>query len=149
MIYTDMTKKALQLSFMAHKDQTDKSGMPYVFHPFHLAEQMPDEDTTIVALLHDVIEDTHYTLDDLRAMGFNEQVLDALALMTHDKRIPYMDYVAKIKGNKIARTVKLADLKHNSDLSRLNNVDEKAMKRIEKYRQAIALLSEPDPSCQI
>ena len=149
MIYTDMTKKALQLSFLAHKDQTDKSGMPYVFHPFHLAEQMPDEDTTIVALLHDVIEDTPYTLDDLRAMGFNEQVLDALALMTHDKRIPYMDYVAKIKGNKIARTVKLADLKHNSDLSRLNNLDEKAMKRIEKYRQAIALLLEPDPSCQI
>jgi (p)ppGpp synthase/HD superfamily hydrolase len=110
---------------------------------------MPDEDTTIVALLHDVIEDTPYTLDDLRAMGFNEQVLDALALMTHDKRIPYMDYVAKIKGNKIARTVKLADLKHNSDLSRLYNVDEKAMKRIDKYRQAIALLSEPDPGCQI
>ena len=149
MIYTEMTKKALKLCFAAHKDQTDKSGMPYVFHPFHLAEQMPDEDTTIVALLHDVIEDTPYTLDDLRARGFNEQVLDALALMTHDKRIPYMDYVAKIKGNKIARTVKLADLKHNSDLSRLYNVDEKAMKRIEKYRQAIALLSEPDPSCQI
>jgi (p)ppGpp synthase/HD superfamily hydrolase len=149
MIYTEMTKKALKLCFAAHKDQTDKSGMPYVFHPFHLAEQMPDEDTTIVALLHDVIEDTPYTLDDLRAMGFNEQVLDALALMTHDKRIPYTDYVAKIKGNKIARTVKLADLKHNSDLSRLYNVDEKAMKRIEKYRQAIALLSEPDPSCQI
>lgn len=147
MIYTEMTKKALKLCFAAHKDQTDKSGMPYVFHPFHLAEQMPDEDTTIVALLHDVIEDTPYTLDDLRAMGFNEQVLDALALMTHDKRIPYMDYVAKIKGNKIARTVKLADLKHNSDLSRLYNVDEKAMKRIDKYRQAIALLSEPDPGC--
>ena len=149
MIYTDMTKKALKLCFAAHKDQTDKSGMPYVFHPFHLAEQMPDENTTIVALLHDVIEDTPYTLDELRAMGFNEQVLEALALMTHDKQIPYMDYVAKIKGNKIARTVKLADLKHNSDLSRLNTVDEKALQRIEKYRQAIALLSEPDPSCQI
>ena len=149
MIYTEMTKKALKLCFAAHKDQTDKSGMPYVFHPFHLAEQMPDEDTTIVALLHDVIEDTPYTLDDLRAMGFNEQVLDALALMTHDKRIPYMDYVAKIKGNKIARTVKLADLKHNSDLSRLDTVDEKALKRIEKYRQAIALLSDSDPNWQI
>ena len=148
MIYTDMTKKALKISFTAHKDQTDKSGMPYVFHPFHLAEQMNDEDTTIVALLHDVVEDTPYTLDDLRAMGFNEQVLDALALMTHDKRVPYLDYVAKIKGNKIARTVKLADLKHNSDLSRLNNVEEKDSNRIEKYRQAIALLSEPDPCCQ-
>ena len=149
MIYTDMTKKALKLSFTAHKDQTDKSGMPYVFHPFHLAEQMPDEETTIVALLHDVVEDTPYTLDDLREMGFSEKVLAALTLMTHDKSIPYMDYVAKIKENKIAMTVKLADLKHNSDLSRLYNVDEKAMKRIEKYRQAIALLSEPDPSCQI
>ncbi len=148
MIYTDMTKKALQLSFLAHKDQTDKSGMPYVFHPFHLAEQMPDEDTTIVALLHDVVEDTPYTLDDLREMGFSEKVLAALTLMTHDKRIPYMDYVAKIKENKIAMTVKLADLKHNSDLSRLDTVDEKALKRIEKYRQAIALLSESDSGCQ-
>ncbi len=149
MIYTDMTKKALKLCFAAHKDQTDKSGMPYVFHPFHLAEQMPDEETTIVALLHDVVEDTPYTLDDLREMGFSEKVLAALTLMTHDKSIPYMDYVAKIKENKIAMTVKLADLKHNSDLSRLDTVDEKALKRIEKYRQAIALLSEPDPGCQI
>ena len=141
MIYTDMTKKALKLCFAAHKDQTDKSGMPYVFHPFHLAEQMPDEETTIVALLHDVVEDTPYTLDDLREMGFSEKVLAALTLMTHDKSIPYMDYVAKIKENKIAMTVKLADLKHNSDLSRLDAVDEKALKRIEKYRQAIALLT--------
>ena len=141
MIYTDMTKKALKLCFAAHKDQTDKSGMPYVFHPFHLAEQMPDEETTIGALLHDVVEDTPYTLDDLREMGFSEKVLAALTLMTHDKSIPYMDYVAKIKENKIAMTVKLADLKHNSDLSRLDAVDEKALKRIEKYRQAIALLT--------
>ena len=141
MIYTEMTKKALKLCFAAHKDQTDKSGMPYVFHPFHLAEQMPDEETTIVALLHDVVEDTPYTLDDLREMGFSEKVLAALTLMTHDKSIPYMDYVAKIKENKIAMTVKLADLKHNSDLSRLDAVDEKALKRIEKYRQAIALLT--------
>ncbi len=91
MIYTEMTKKAMKLCFEAHKDQTDKSGMPYVFHPFHLAEQMPDEETATVALLHDVIEDTHYTLDDLRAMGFDENVLTALALMTHDKRIADMD----------------------------------------------------------
>lgn len=149
MIYTDMTKKALKLCFAAHKDQTDKSGMPYVFHPFHLAEQMPDEETTIVALLHDVVEDTPYTLDDLREMGFSEKVLAALTLMTHDKSIPYMDYVAKIKENKIAMTVKLADLKHNSDLSRLDTVDEKALKRIEKYRQAIALLSDSDPNWEI
>lgn len=71
--------------------------MPYVFHPFHVAEQMTDEVTTIVALLHDLVEDTDYKLDDIAAMGFGQDVVDALALMTHDKNVPYLDYVAKIK----------------------------------------------------
>ena len=142
MIYTPNTKKAMKLCFEAHKDQKDKSGLPYVFHPFHVAEQMPDEKTTIVALLHDVIEDTPYSLQDLRDMGFEQDVLDALALMTHDKNVPYMDYVAKIKSNPIARTVKLADLRHNSDLTRLDEVSDAALKRIEKYKNAMNLLSE-------
>ena len=142
MIYTDMTKKALMLCFQAHKDQVDKSGMPYVFHPFHLAEQMEDEDTTIVALLHDVVEDTNYTISDLNNMGFPQQVMDAIAVMTHDASVPYLDYVAKLKENAIARTVKLADLRHNSDLTRLEHVDEKALERVEKYRKAIAILTE-------
>ncbi len=142
MIYTDMTKKALSLSFAAHKDQLDKSGMPYVYHPFHLAEQMQDEDTTIVALLHDVVEDTAYTIDDLRSMGFSEKVCDAIALMTHDPAVPYLDYVAQIKRNPIARAVKLADLRHNSDVTRLDSIDEKALRRVEKYKAAIALLLE-------
>lgn len=133
MIYTPDTKKAIKLCFEAHRNQTDKSGLPYVFHPFHVAEQMPDEETTIVALLHDVIEDTAYTIDDLRKMGFSEEVLDALDLMTHDKNVPYMEYVAKISENEIARTVKLADLRHNSDLTRLDEIDDKARNRIEKY----------------
>ena len=142
MIYTELTKKALKLSFEAHKNQADKSGMPYVYHPFHLAEQMETEETVIVALLHDVVEDTDYTLDDIRAMGFSDSVVEALALMTHDKSVPYMDYVAKIKSNPIAKVVKLADLKHNSDLSRLEKIDEKALKRVEKYATAIKVLSE-------
>lgn len=142
MIYTPETKQALKLCFEVHKEQTDKSGMPYVFHPFHLAEQMTDEKTTIVALLHDVVEDTPYTLQDLRDMGFAEDVVAALALMTHDEAVPYMDYVAKIKDNPIARAVKLADLRHNSDLTRLDAVDEKALQRVEKYRTAIQLLTE-------
>ncbi len=144
MIYTPETKKAMKLCFEAHKDQTDKSGLPYVFHPFHVAEQMPDEKTTIVALLHDVIEDTSYTLQDLREIGFDHEVLDALALMTHDKSVPYMDYVAKIKGNDIARTVKLADLRHNSDLTRMDEITETALKRVEKYKAALQLLSESE-----
>lgn len=143
MIYTPMTKVALKLCFEAHKDQIDKSGMPYVFHPFHLAEQMQDEETTIVALLHDLIEDTDYTIEDLREMGFGERVLAAIALMTHAPEVPYMDYVAQIKTNSIARAVKLADLRHNSDVSRLDFVTAKDEARVEKYKKAIALLESP------
>lgn len=142
MIYTEMTKKALKLSFEAHKNQIDKSGVPYVYHPFHLAEQMIDEDTTIVALLHDVVEDTYYTLDDLSSMGFSDEIIEAISLMTHDKNIPYMDYVAQIAKNPIAKAVKLADLRHNSDLSRLDIITDKDLKRVEKYKKAIALLQD-------
>ncbi|MBE6630115.1 MAG: bifunctional (p)ppGpp synthetase/guanosine-3',5'-bis(diphosphate) 3'-pyrophosphohydrolase [Ruminococcaceae bacterium] len=142
MIYTAQTKKALRLCFKAHKEQTDKTGMPYVFHPFHLAEQMQDEDSVTVALLHDVVEDTDYTLEDLRQMGFPETVIAALSLLTHDPAVPYMEYVAAIKPNPLARAVKLADLAHNSDLSRFeaDEIDDWARARQGKYQKAIAFL---------
>ena len=142
LIYTNMTKKALRLCFEKHKEQFDKSGIPYVFHPFHLAEQMSDEKTTVVALLHDIVEDTDCTLDFLRTEGFDEEIVEAVALMTHDKKaMPnYMDYVAKIKQNPIARAVKLADLTHNSDLSRLDEITDEAIRRREKYLEAMKLL---------
>ena len=141
-IYTPVTKKALKLCFEAHKKQVDKSGMPYVFHPFHLAEQMQTEETTVVALLHDLVEDTDYTIEDLVSMGFSKNITDAIALMTHADDVAYMDYVRRIKNNPIAKVVKLADLKHNSDLTRLDVVDEKALSRKEKYLKAIKLLEE-------
>ena len=133
---------ALKLCFEAHKEQLDKSNMPYVFHPFHLAEQMETEETTVVALLHDVVEDTEYTIEDLKNMGFSEEITDAIALMTHAPDVEYMDYVRAIKENPIAKAVKLADLRHNSDLTRMDVVDERALRRNEKYARAIALLEE-------
>lgn len=142
MIYTPITKKAMKLCFEAHKEQVDKSGLPYVFHPFHLAEQMQTEETTVVALLHDLVEDTDYTIEDLTGMEFSKNITDAIALMTHTADVAYMDYVRKIKNNPIAKAVKLADLKHNSDLTRLDVVDEKALNRREKYLKAIELLEE-------
>ena len=142
MIYTNLTKKALSLCFEAHKNQLDKSGMPYVFHPFHLAEQMETVETVVVALLHDIVEDTDYTIDDLKNMGFPNTVTDAIALMTHDANTEYMDYVARIKNNPIAKAVKLADLRHNSDTTRLDDVTEKDLKRVEKYTAAIKFLTE-------
>ncbi len=140
MIYTKMTKRALAICFEAHKDQVDKAGLPYMFHPFHLAEQMKDEETTIVALLHDVVEDSEYTLDDLRKEGFSDAVLAAVNAMTHEEGVPYMDYIHLIKKNRIATAVKIADLKHNSDSSRLAKIDEHSYKRIEKYKNAISIL---------
>lgn len=140
MIYTKMTKLALRLCFDAHKEQNDKSGMPYVFHPFHLAEQTETEDETVVALLHDVVEDTGYTLDDLRGMGFNCTVIEAIAYMTHDEAVPYMDYIRKIKENPVARKVKLCDLRHNSDVTRLGALSDKDRARIAKYAEAIKIL---------
>lgn len=140
MIYTDKTKKAMKLCYEAHKDQVDKAGVPYVFHPFHVAEQMTSEASTIVALLHDVVEDTDYTLDDIAAAGFGKEIVDAVALMTHEDDVPYLDYVAKLKDNPIAREVKLADLAHNSDQSRLGEIDEETRHRLEKYEKAKALL---------
>ena len=144
MIYTDKTKKAMKLCFEAHKGQVDKTGVPYVFHPFHVAEQMTDEATTVVALLHDVVEDTEYTLEDIAALGFGQDIVGAVALMTHEDDVPYLDYVARLKSNPLARVVKLADLAHNSDLSRLGKVDDETRRRLEKYKKAIALLESGD-----
>lgn len=140
MIYTDITKIALQICFDAHKEQTDKSGVPYVFHPFHLAEQMTSETACVCALLHDVMEDTPITREELEKAGIPEECTDVLMLLCHREDVPYMDYVKALAKNKIAREVKIADLRHNSDLSRLSVVDERALARVEKYKLALNYL---------
>lgn len=141
MIYTANTKKAIKIAFAAHQGQLDKAGLPYILHPIHLAEQMETEETCIVALLHDTVEDTYVTFEELEK-EFSEEVIEALKLLTHNKTIPYMDYVEKIKSNPIAKVVKLADLKHNSDITRLDFISKKDEERKEKYQKAIKLLSE-------
>lgn len=140
MLYTELTKKAMKIAFQVHKEQTDKTGIPYIYHPIHLAEQMEDETTICVALLHDVIEDGEITFADLEKEGFHQDMIDALKLLTHEEAVPYMEYIKEVKKNPIAKAVKYADLMHNSDLSRLDVVDEKAEKRAEKYKKALELL---------
>ena len=142
MIYTPLTKRAAEIAYNAHMGQRDKAGMPYIFHPYHVAEQMKDEMTVCAALLHDVAEDTAVTLEEL-AKEFPPQVIEALCLLTHDPKDDYMDYVAKIKGNPIARAVKIEDLKHNSDISRMSKdspLYERALSLRKKYAAALALL---------
>ena len=140
MIYTPLTKKAMRIAYDAHHGQQDKTGLPYIYHPIHLAEQMDDEVSVCVALLHDSVEDTDVSLDYLAEEGFPREVVEAVALMTHDDAVPYMEYVAALAANPVARRVKLADLRHNSDLTRLDSPDEKARERVEKYAKAIELL---------
>ena len=144
MLYTELTKKAMKIAYEAHKNQYDKSGIPYIYHPIHLAEQMNDESTICVALLHDVVEDTDISFEQLSDAGFSDEIISAIKLMTHDDSVPYMEYVIKIKANPIAAAVKLADLRHNSDLTRLDTVDENVKQRAEKYNKAIQLLLSAD-----
>ena len=140
MIYTNLTKKALKICFEAHKNQVDKAGMPYVFHPFHLAEQMDDEISTVCALLHDVVEDTETTFYDLIKMGFPQEVIEVLKLLTHEENVPYYEYVSKIATHPIAKKVKIADVNHNRDKTRLSPDDDRAAYWEEKYRKAMEIL---------
>ena len=141
MIYTELTKKAMKIAYDAHHGQLDKGGLPYVFHPWHLAEQMDDEISTIAALLHDVVEDTDWTLEQLEAEGFPPESMEALGLLTHPEGQPYMEYVAGLRHNSVAVKVKLADLRHNSDFTRLSAVTAGQRARLDqKYAPAFALL---------
>lgn len=130
----------MRIAYDAHAGQVDKTGLPYIYHPIHLAESMTDENSVITALLHDVIEDTNLTIDELAREGFHEDVLTALTLLTHNPAEEYMDYISRISTCPLARKIKLADLRHNSDPTRLDSVDEKTARRFEKYARAIRLL---------
>lgn len=144
MIYTPLTQKAMHIAYLAHHGQFDKSGAPYIFHPIHLAEAMDDEYSCCVALLHDTVEDTDVTLEDLKQV-FPSEVTDAVALLTHDDSVDYFDYVRAIKHNPIARKVKLADLAHNSDQSRCVGSGlsvEKLQYSKAKYEKATKILTE-------
>ena len=145
MIYTGLTNKAMKFAYRAHHGQTDSSGVPYVFHPFHLAEQMSDELSVCVALLHDVGEDTSVTMEELE-QEFPKEVTEAVRLLTRKKEMPYLDYIRPIRENPLARKVKLADLEHNLDDSRLTNcksiTEEKRKAWRERYQKAKAILLE-------
>ena len=120
MIYTDLTKKAMRIAFDAHFGQTDRGNTPYICHPLHVADQMPDERTTAAAILHDVLEDTELSAEDLRREGIPDDVIRIVEILTRDRRISYANYIDRIVAsqNYDALLVKQADLKHNMDESR-------------------------------
>ena len=149
MIYTELTNKALRIAYDAHHGQVDYNGIPYIFHPIHLAEQMDDEISCCAALLHDVVEDTDVTMQDL-AKEFPDEVIQIVKLLTHDgnaeyDNLDYFDYVRKIKKHPIARKIKLADIAHNSDQTRCVGSDlteEQLSYFQQKYQKAKGILAE-------
>lgn len=145
MIYTILTNKAMKIAYDAHHGQLDCNGVPYIFHPYHLAEQMSDEITACVALLHDVIEDTNITIEQLEN-DFPKEVTEAVKLLTHDNNTDYFEYVRAIKNNLVAKAVKMADLMHNLNQSRITDCNAVSAEKLEywqeKYTKALRILEE-------
>ena len=135
------SEKAYEIAKKAHLGQIDKAGEDYIKHPEKVASFVSSDEEKSVAYLHDVIEDTELTLEDLREYGFSEEVLKAVDVITKKKGQDYQTYLNSVKENKLARVVKLADLRHNSDLTRLINITEKDIERKEKYQKAIDFLN--------
>ncbi len=137
-------KKAVWIAQEAHKGQTDKGGNPYIEHPLYVASQVDTTELKIVAVLHDTLEDSDVTAEDLRREGFPEHVVEAITVLTHEdgNEEAYLDYIRRVSGNAMAAAVKRADLLHNMDISRIPNPTEKDKKRRAKYERAYLLLEE-------
>ena len=139
MVDMDMLSLAIQIATKAHKGQVDKAGKSYILHPLRVMLKGNTLEEQIVGVLHDVIEDTSITSYDLEK-DFPKEIMEALILLTHEKKIPYMEYIELISKNKLATKVKLNDLEDNSDVARLKTITEKDVERIKKYYKASSYL---------
>jgi (p)ppGpp synthase/HD superfamily hydrolase len=128
--------KAIAIAAQAHQDQYDKAGAPYILHPLRMMLRMSSETEMMAAVLHDVVEDTDWTLEQLRQAGFTEEVVQAVECLTHRDHETYNEFVARVRTNVIARKVKLADLEDNMDMRRLGTLTEKDTQRLHKYHRA-------------
>jgi (p)ppGpp synthase/HD superfamily hydrolase len=138
--YTMRLERAIEIAVMAHTGQTDKAGAPYILHPLRVMLKQTSEETMIAAVLHDVVEDSVWSLDGLRAEGFSEAVLEALNCLTKRDGESYEDFIERVKPNPLARRVKRADLEDNMDISRIPEPTERDRERLKRYHQARQVL---------
>ena len=134
--YNEQFQIALELAVEKHKNQTDKAGNPYILHPLHVMENVNSKECKIVAILHDIIEDTDVTEDYLLKIGLSKRIVDAVVALTRSEDIDYQEYIKNLSSNPLAKEVKLADLEHNMDLKRLPTLEEKDLERNRKYQIA-------------
>lgn len=139
-VMSEKEKKAYEIAKKAHKGQVDKAGVDYINHPLTVASKCQSEDERIVALLHDVVEDTDVTLEDLSKV-FDKHIIDAIDAITHREGVSYEDYLLNLKKNELALHVKFKDIENNMDLSRIKNPTQKDYDRLEKYRFALNVLN--------
>ena len=133
--------RAIELAKQHHEGQTDKAGKPYIEHPLRVMNQVESEEEKIVAVLHDIVEDTDISLDELRNEGFSEEVVSAVECLTKQDGENYDSYIERISFNPLAVKIKLADLEDNRDLTRLPEVTDKDLERVEKYDKALEKLT--------
>ena len=134
--YNEQFQIALELALEKHKNQTDKAGNPYILHPLHVMENVNSKEGKIVAILHDIIEDTDVTEDYLLKIGLSKRIVDAVVALTRSEDMDYQEYIKNLSSNPLANEVKLADLEHNMDLKRLPTLEEKDLERNRKYQIA-------------
>lgn len=128
-----MLQKAIQIATKAHAAQKDKAGQPYALHLFAVMEKGKTIEEKIVGIMHDLVEDTPWTLEDVRKEGFSEKIIQALDAITQKEGEPYADYLQRVKKNKIALKVKINDLENNMDIRRLQEISERDRLRLNKY----------------
>ncbi|MDP3996103.1 MAG: GTP pyrophosphokinase [bacterium] len=133
-------EKALEIALDAHRGQVDKAGKAYILHPLRLLVEAKTEEEQIVALLHDVVEDSDVTLDGLRTAGFSDSIIKAINLLTRRSEDTYEDFIEKVRTNELARHIKILDLRDNMQIDRIPNPSEKDLGRIEKYKKAAVFL---------
>ena len=138
-------ERAIEIAATAHRGQTDKAGQPYILHPLRVMLGCEGEATRIVAILHDVIEDTDWTPDALRAEGASDEIIAALDTVTRRGHETYSEFIERAARNEIGRAVKIADLHDNLDLSRIAQPTQADFERMDRYRAALQHLGGQSP----
>lgn len=139
-----LLERAIAIALESHQGQIDKAGKAYILHPLRVMLAMKAEEEMIVAVLHDAVEDSNVTLEDIKLRGFSEDVLGAIACIAKKSGEPYFDYIQRIQKNPLASRVKIADLRDNMNLQRIANPKQEDLDRVEKYKKALAILQDEE-----
>lgn len=132
---------AISIAALAHKGAKDKAGVNYILHPLRMMMRMKSEAAMMAAVLHDVVEDAKWTLEQLREQGFSEEVLEAVNCLTRRDGESYDEFIDRVQTNPIAKEVKIADLEDNMNLQRIRQIRSKDLQRLEKYHKSWCILT--------